>query len=195
MSDCGPLIAAIETSLPSVSLGPEPLSRISVVALADPSPAVLSVQTPEPSVCTSQDPEAPVSLALVSQGPRGPQGDPGPEGGNAVQRLAGETLSALRIVFELDGEVFYLDRADAAHVDLLLGVTTSSAAVGEAINVRTSGSIDEPAWTFTPGPVWLGDDGALTQTPPADGFDVLIGAAVSATRINLNIQEPIDLSE
>lgn len=140
--------------------------------------------------------QAPAALvATGEQGPAGRQGVPGPAGGAAFQREAGETLSALRVVYELDGQVFYLDYRDEAHIDLMLGMTLTSASDGDAINVQLAGAIDDSGWSWTPGPVWLGAAGALTQTPPADGFDVLIGAAVSATRITLNLQQPIELPE
>lgn len=133
------------------------------------------------------------TLTVGEQGPPGIPGAPGPAGGSAFQRLAGQTLSALRAVYELDGEVFVLDYRDAAHINLALGITLTAAQVGEPINVQRSGVLDDAGWSWTAGPVWLGVDGALTQAPPADGFDVLIGSAVSATRLILNIQDPIDL--
>ena len=133
------------------------------------------------------------STTVGEQGPPGRPGEPGPAGGAAVQRLSGETLSALRAVYELDGEVYALDYRDAAHIDLLLGITLTAADQGQPVNVQRSGVLDDAGWAWTPGRVWLGADGRLTQTPPTDGFDVLIGAATSATRITLNLTETIEL--
>ncbi|AVO56160.1 hypothetical protein [Ectopseudomonas mendocina] len=143
--------------------------------------------------------EATATPALVvaagTQGPPGRQGEPGPEAGSAFQRVAGETLSALRVVYELAGQVFKLDARDGERIDLLLGVTLTAAQQGDTINVQRSGAIDDAGWSWQPGLVWLGADGALTQQPPVDGFAVLIGAAVSATRITLNIQPGIQLEQ
>jgi TRAP-type uncharacterized transport system substrate-binding protein len=136
-----------------------------------------------------------IVVAAGTQGPAGRQGAPGPAGGSAFQRLAGETLSALRVVYELAGQVFALDAGDAEHIDLLLGVTLTAADTGADINVQRSGVLDDAGWSWQPGRVWLGASGALTQTPPADGFAVLIGSAVSATRITLNIQDAIQLEQ
>lgn len=133
------------------------------------------------------------TIAQGEQGPPGAPGAPGPEGGAALQRTAGTTLSALRAVYELDGQVHYLDYRDAEHIDLLLGITLTAAGAGQPINVQRSGAIDDSGWSWTPGPVWLGADGVLTQTPPATGYYVLIGAAVSANRLLLNIQPAIKL--
>ena len=147
-------------------------------------------------------PEAPcfhidhsTGASVILAGQRGPAGVgiPGPAGGSAFQRTAGETLSALRVVYELDGTVHPLDYRDDDHIDLLLGITLTAADTGELLNVQRSGPLDDSSWNWTPGRIWLGADGALTQIYPVDGYDVLIGSAVSATRILLNLQDPIDL--
>lgn len=130
-------------------------------------------------------------VATGDQGPPGPPGAPGPAGGASIQRLAGETLSSLRMVYELNGQVYLLSAADAAHIDLLLGLALTAAPAGTATNIQLIGAVDDAAWSWTPGPVWLGTNGALTQAPPTSGFDVRLGAAVSATRVILNIEEPV----
>lgn len=135
------------------------------------------------------------ALTTGEQGPPGRPGIPGPAGGSALQRDAGEVISALRVLYELDGAVYALDYRDAEHVDLLLGISLTSAMSGEQLNIQRSGVIDDAGWSWMPGRIWLGAAGALTQTPPSGGFDVLIGSAMSATRITLNLSEPIDLEE
>lgn len=138
--------------------------------------------------------QAPVALvATGEQGPPGRPGEPGPAGGSALQRVAGETLSALRAVYELDGVVRYLDYRDADHVALLIGVTITAGLASEPVNIQSAGPLTDASWQWAPGPVWVGSAGQLTQAPPDDGFDLLIGSAVSATRIQLNLQRPIDL--
>lgn len=133
--------------------------------------------------------------ALVAAGEQGPAGIPGPAGGSSVQRAAGETISALRVLYEQDGAVFVLGYQDAAHIDQILGLSLTAAGPGQPVNVQRSGVVDDGGWSWALGRVWLGAAGGLTQNPPADGFDVLIGTAVSATRITLNIQDPIDITE
>lgn len=131
--------------------------------------------------------------ATGATGPAGEKGDPGPAGDTSVSRTAGETISALRALYELDGEVFVLDYRDEDHIHLLLGISLTAGVAGNPINVQRFADITDSAWGWTPGRVYLGVSGALTQTPAADGFDVLIGSAVSATRITLNLQDPIHL--
>lgn len=136
------------------------------------------------------------SLVLVTEvgfGIKGDPGIPGPAGGAAVQRNAGVTLSALTVVYELDGLVYPLSAWDGEHIDLILGVTLNAALEGAVINVQRAGDMDDTGWNWTPGRIYLADDGALSETPPTSGFLTLIGSAVSATRIILNIQDPIEL--
>lgn len=154
------------------------------------------VTKPEPKgvIAVKSKPPAEV-IAAGLRGPQGLQGIPGPDGGSAFSRTAGEILSALRVVYEIDQEVFYLDPDDEDHIDLLLGITLTAADIGTQVNVQRSGVIEDSAWNWSLGRVWLGANGALTQTPPLFGFDVLIGYAVSPTRITLNIQDPIQLEE
>lgn len=148
-----------------------------------------------PIVLAPTGPRRVVVVAPGGQGPTGGQGIPGPAGGSALQRTAGETVSALHLVYELDGKVYTLTPDDPDHIFLILGVTLTAADKDELLNVQRSGAIDESSWSWTPGPIWLGASGGLTQDPPVSGFDMLVGAAVSATRIILNLQEPIELQE
>lgn len=108
-------------------------------------------------------------------------------------REAGATMSALKVVYELNGVVYPLDKDDAAHIDLLLGVTLTAADMGGTVTVQRTGFIDDSSWSWTPGRVYLGAAGALTQVPATSGSDVLIGSASSATRLILGITDPITL--
>lgn len=137
--------------------------------------------------------EETVIVAVAEQGPPGRPGEPGPAGGASVQRTAGSSLSALIAVYELDGLVCALSADDAVHIDLLLGITLTAAQAGEPVNVQRLGAIEDSGWNWVPGRVYLGANGALTQTPPTIGFDLLIGSATSPTRITLNLQDPISL--
>ncbi|KTT33846.1 hypothetical protein SB18R_03225 [Pseudomonas oryzihabitans] len=134
---------------------------------------------------------------VVAHGQRGfpgPVGPPGPAGGAAFQRLAGESLSALRYCYEVGGQVFPLDNQDATHIDLAAGLALSASAIGDLVNLQMSGPVDDSHWAWTPGPLWLGAAGALTQQPPTQGFLLQVGSALSPTRILLNPGQPIELA-
>ena len=130
----------------------------------------------------------------AEQGPPGPRGPVGPAGGVAFTRPTPVPLSALRVVWEdVAGAVHPLSADDADHIDLVCGLTLTATSGPGDVTVQRSGPITDAAWNWAPGRVYLGMGGALTQSPPEDGFDVLVGVAVSATRLILNFQDPIEL--
>lgn len=136
-----------------------------------------------------------VLLSECQQGPPGPPGIPGPAGGQVLQRKAGMAISALVAVYEdLLGEVWPADPDVESDVLALLGVTVSAAQAGQPINVQRMGHIDDDSWQWHPkGRIFLDQEGRLTQQVPQSGYDVLIGVALSPTRLLLNIQDPIEL--
>lgn len=116
--------------------------------------------------------------------------------GSAFIRTAGEAISALRAVYELpSGAVHPLSADDAGHIDLLAGITITSAAAGQEITVQRAGPLDASGLNLQPGRVWLGMDGALTQTPPDTGFDTLLGYATAEQRLYIDISESIQLED
>jgi len=133
-------------------------------------------------------------VAHGQRGSAGREGPPGPAGGSAVQRIAGESLSALRYCYERAGQTFVLDFADRNNIDLAAGLTLSAADRGGLVNLQLTGPVDDLLWSWTPGPLWLGAAGALTQQPPTTGFLLQVGTAVSPTRIILNPSQPIELA-
>lgn len=120
---------------------------------------------------------------------------PLPTGGSGVVRTAGETLSALKAVYELNGEVFALDPGTAdAPVDLFLGITVSSALAGAEVVIQRDGTLDDASWSWSTGVVYVGAAGALTQVAPTAGWELVVGASPSPQRINLDFDEPVLLA-
>jgi hypothetical protein len=113
------------------------------------------------------------------------------------ERVAGESLSALRVVWEdEDGAVWPLDYRDEVNIDSLAGITVTAAGMAtQPVKVQRAGVLDATGLNLVPGKVWLGVDGALTQTPPEDGFDLLVGYATGEQRLYLAFSEPIELLE
>lgn len=130
-----------------------------------------------------------------AQGPKGERGPVGPSGSSAFERTSASSISALRVVWEdADGNVATLDYRDGDHIYLLSGLTiTATSGAGQSITVQRTGPLNAEGLGLTPGPVWLGVDGTLTQTPPDDGYDVLVGYATAEQRIFLVFDSSIDL--
>ncbi len=151
-----------------------PLSRSIVVAV------------PQRDVVV-KDPVTVVIDTGGKQGIQGPEGPPGPAGGSSVVLTAGETIFGLRAVRAAAGIIYRPDLSVIAHSDAVVGVALQSGGAGAQLSVQVSGELSESSWSWSPGAVYCGPDGVLTQTPPDSGWLLSIGRATSATTIIIDI--------
>jgi len=107
---------------------------------------------------------------------------------------AAENLSALRVVMgNGSGGIIYADQSDGLLAGAAFGITTTSATTGNQVTIQTSGELIDSGWSWTPGPIWLGTNGTLTQVEPvAPNALVQVARAVTATKIIIDI-EPLIL--
>ena len=135
-------------------------------------------------------------LFAGEQGPQGVQGIPGPVGGGTQQYPAGVALGGHRMVVLNDtGHAIYADKDMPAHAGKVLGMTTGAVALGDLTTIQTGGEITEPSWTWTlDTPVWLGSNGLLAQAMPTTGFSLIIGFPITATKLFINLREPLFLN-
>ena len=154
------------------------------------------VTTPASTTVVTAEKPHHVVVTRGIPGPPGKQGIPGPAGGAAFARVAATTLSTLVVVWEDSaGLVRPLDYRDEEHAALLCGLTITSADAGQDVTVQSIGPLDAAGLGLVPGRVWLGVDGRLTQAPPEDGCDILVGNATADERIYLSFNESINLED
>lgn len=117
-------------------------------------------------------------------------------GGSTVKVFpAGENLGAQRLVTLRNGELFYADTTDTSDLGLVVGMTLASTTIGQDTQVQYLGDMVELSWSWTVGaPVYFNASGVPTQTQPTSGFSQIIGFASSATKIYIQLREPIALS-
>lgn len=138
----------------------------------------------------------PTIVRITAPGPQGPKGLPGADGGSVTQLLAGTTLSGHRLVTKQSNDsVVYVDNTNTADTNRPYWLTLGSAISGAEIDLQFSGVVTEPSWAWTPGPLYLGTAGQLTQTVPVSPavFLAQVGFATSATSIVLDRQPSIHL--
>lgn len=134
--------------------------------------------------------EETVRETIVLGGVQGPPGIPG----NSTQteyHVAGTTLGGGRaVVLNDQNKLVY---PDPSNIDSwCLGITKTSALTGELVEVQVSGTLTEPAWTWTPSqPVFLSSNGNLTQIPPTTGQIIVLGIAPTSTKLFVDIKTPI----
>lgn len=123
----------------------------------------------------------------------GSQGPPGVPGASTQFEYhpAGTTLGGNRAVtLNSSGQLVYPDTTSPN--SFVVGITTASAVLGELATVQIAGTQQEPGWNWTPGlPVFVGNTGILTQTPPSSGQVLVVGNATSPTKVHIDKQTPI----
>lgn len=111
---------------------------------------------------------------------------------------AATALSGHRVVTQLaDGTIGYASNDNLAHVHAPLWITSGAASSGGEVQAVMFGSMTEPTWSWTPGPVYLGTTGQLTQsapTPPGAAFLAQVGAATSPTSLFVDRSPSIKLT-
>ena len=115
-------------------------------------------------------------------------------GTTTVDAIADGTLSGHRAVrVTTSGKVGYVDSTDATQAGEVIGITLNAAVDGDPVSLAVVGEVDEPSFTFSPGPIYFDSIGRLTQVPPVSGFIQQIAVALSATQIVVQIGPPVVL--
>lgn len=133
-------------------------------------------------------------VEVLFKGPPGRQGDAGPSGagGGDVAGVAAVALGGQRAVYLANDGMRYASADNLAMINVL-GVTVGAVAQGASVSIRTGGSLTDPAFSFVPGPVYLGLNGLLTQTLPTANSLVVVGDALNATTLLVRVEKPWEL--
>lgn len=137
-----------------------------------------------------------IEVEISTPGLQGIQGPPGQPGAEVFERVASGNIGGHRVVVSnSDGTVSYADYTEPTHAGKVFGLTITAADDGDILEIKRSGSVDFNGWDFdTSLPVFLGENGLLTQTAPTTGFSQIVGFAEIPTRLFLNFREPLKLS-
>jgi hypothetical protein len=110
-----------------------------------------------------------------------------------ISLMAGENINAFQAVaVHADGLAYKADASNAADAGRVVGIAITSATTGNSLEVQQLGEIDNAGFLFTPGAwVYLGTGGALVQTPNAGAFELPLGVALSASRLEAQVGLPI----
>ena len=135
-------------------------------------------------------------LEAAAQGPRGPQGIPGPAGGATTVMVGATPISGhTAVALDSGGLLVYADCTDPAHIGAVQGVVGNAYSPGDLAVVQTDFELVHAGWSFSPGPVFVGASGALVQVLPVGAvFAQVIGYALTPTLIRVDVQPPIVLT-
>ena len=135
-------------------------------------------------------------LEAAAQGPRGPQGIPGPAGGATTVTVGATPISGhCAVALDAGGLLVYADCTNPAHIGAVQGVVGNAYSPGDLAVVQTGFELVHAGWSFATGPVLVGASGALVQVLPVGAvFAQVIGYALAPTRIRIDVQPPIVLT-
>mgnify|MGYP003629658594 CR=1 FL=1 len=108
--------------------------------------------------------------------------------GATIRLAAGEAIAAGVVLYqEADLSAYPASNDDDDSRDIV-GIATKGARSGGVVNIQYGGPLTVQSWSWTAGAkVYVGVDGALTQTEPASGYVAAVGIAISTTTILINL--------
>lgn len=134
------------------------------------------------------------SVDILCVGLQGPQGTPGAGGAQTIVYNAGEPISGHKVVRMDSGLVYIADSSNDAHLGQAIGISTNAASIGNPVTVQTIGEITDASLVFsTPGPVFVGTNGAVTQTAPSTGWIQRVGTALDSDSLLINFETPFNI--
>jgi len=139
------------------------------------------------------DNDAELQLGLDASGRLVAKALPAPDGGGVNDRnvVMGADLPAFTCIYLDESEIGQaVDPSNDATINAVIGVIVDTAVEGQSAVVKSNGTITNPDWDFSPGPVFVGPSGQLTQDPTDSIWIRVVGAAISGHQIELNIGAP-----
>ena len=126
---------------------------------------------------------------------RGERGDPGVGGSVPLPSLiVAQTISALRIVSNLNGQYDYANPLDPIASWSIVGITLQSINTGNLLTPVSNQPVTDQSWNWVRGsPVFLGPLGTLTQIPPVTGHLVVVARVFDPKTLFIHIEETIKL--
>lgn len=112
-----------------------------------------------------------------------------------LQVPAGDNIGEGRVVrSRSDGAALLATPDSPSTAANILGITRNAAGETGTLYIVRSGMLENSAWAWTPGlDLWLGSAGEPTQAEPTAGMVVRIGFAMTATKIVVDLERPIQL--
>lgn len=135
-------------------------------------------------------------VAVAEQGPRGIQGIQGPAGGTTTVTVGATPLSGhSAVAVDAAGLLIQADCTNPAHRGAVLGLLANAYSPGDQAVVQTAFTLEHSGWTWSPGPVFVGTAGQLTQTLPVGAvFSQVVAHALSPTLVLVDVQPQITIA-
>jgi hypothetical protein len=155
-------------------------------------PIIMSPCNPRQVECGSCNPPPchpvprPICPAVCPPGPTGP---PGPPGTSTIEEItAAEDLPAFTVIVAT-GKV--ANSSDASHQGRVIGITLGAILSGQTGQFISEGTVENPAWSWTPGDILFLNGTSISTTPPILGFSQQVAVAETSTAIFFDLEAPV----
>ncbi len=112
-------------------------------------------------------------------------------GTNRITFTLGDTVYSGRAV-EVNNQGLAILASSTGSGFGIIGVAVQSGTVGQKIEVVTYGSFTDTSYNLIPDePLFLRENGIISQSPPSTGVTVVIGSAITPTTMFIRIEQPI----
>lgn len=109
-----------------------------------------------------------------------------------VLESAENISSYMAVAVDNTGKAVKASADNFDHSQVILGLARQSVLTGEMLKIVQEGPVINNSWSWTPGlPIYLGLAGALTQSRDIGLFQIQLGVAISATKIELEMKDSI----
>lgn len=117
--------------------------------------------------------------------------------GTEVYEAAEVIPTALKIVaINDDSKIILADHLDITHLNRIVGIALSAAAIGNEILVQKFGHLTYAGWNWTLGrSVFFDSDSDLTQDPQITKFWMIVAKPVAIDRIEIHLRVPVIRAE
>jgi len=117
--------------------------------------------------------------------------------GTEVYEAAEVIPTALKVVaVNDDGKIILADHMDITHLNRVVGVSLSAAAIGNQILVQKFGRLVYSGWNWTIGrSIFFNSDSDLVQDPQATAFWMIVAKPVQTDRIEIHLRVPVMRAE
>lgn len=112
-------------------------------------------------------------------------------GSGSVARLAGTSIDAFNVLYDVDGVHALKASANSpSTAEQVLGLSLNAATTGQTVIIIRTGVF--AGYTgFSGGPLFLGINGVVTHTPATSGVHLQVGNAIDINTSDIDIKTPI----
>lgn len=110
---------------------------------------------------------------------------------NIISILSNTNIGGNRVVVLENNELIYADNNNINHANKILGLTLTSVTPNNYVNILTIGEMNGFYNLIIGEPIYLINNGLITQTLPNSGFIIQLGTALKQDTIYINCKMPI----